>query len=163
MEDLAHLHAASGELGSRGLDVGHDQVQSLDGPDGAWSKPEPIVIEQADPGGVICTTRKPSPGSYRHPVEARLLQVERLRAIHIRDGHDHESSDQSTLSPLSCRVRPLTTPAHGELIGRSSVRGDAHDVALSVGEDAELRIGSMSSPVRRSRKGTGHGELEGRR
>jgi hypothetical protein len=62
MPDLAHVHPTFDELGRRGFDVGNDKMRLSVG---AWRRvriPVPMVIEQAEPGGVICTTRNPSPG-----------------------------------------------------------------------------------------------------
>jgi len=59
MEDLADVHPAPGQLGAGGLDVGDDQVQARTEP--GTSALRMSVIEQADPGGVSCTTRKSSP------------------------------------------------------------------------------------------------------
>jgi hypothetical protein len=59
VEDLADLDAALCQLGPGGVDVGDDQVQALDG--AGRSSFFITAIEQAEPGGVVWTTRKSSP------------------------------------------------------------------------------------------------------
>ena len=50
----------------------------------------PMAIEQAEPGGVSCTTRKSLAGAVVDVQgEAGLLDVERLGAVHVRDGDQH--------------------------------------------------------------------------
>ena len=48
-------------------------------------------MEQADPGGVNWTKRRPSrTGDVVIGVEADLVDVERLGAVHVGDRHGHE-------------------------------------------------------------------------
>ena len=49
------------------------------------------MIEHAEPGGVICTTRNSVTGAVVDVErEAALLGVERLGAVDVGDRHDHE-------------------------------------------------------------------------
>ena len=59
VEDLADVDAVLDELGAGGLDVGDDEVQTLDEPGAAAVMPVPKMIEHPEPGGVNCTIRKP--------------------------------------------------------------------------------------------------------
>jgi hypothetical protein len=60
--DAADLDAALGEFLSSGLDVGDGQVGGARRTGRCMVRPTPICTEQADPGGVSCTTRKPLVG-----------------------------------------------------------------------------------------------------
>jgi hypothetical protein len=53
--------------------------------------PVPMVIEFADPGGVICMTRNPSVGLVSTSrLKTELLRVEGLGAVHVPDRDQHE-------------------------------------------------------------------------
>jgi len=59
---VADAHAAAGERLADGLDVLDDELDALDEPGSPSGRPTPITTEQAEPGGVICTTRMASLG-----------------------------------------------------------------------------------------------------
>jgi hypothetical protein len=58
--NLAHVEAAAGEVGDRGVHVGDHELQAGGGAGRLSVSPLPITIEQAEPGGVSCTTRTSS-------------------------------------------------------------------------------------------------------
>ncbi len=58
--DFADLYAPLNELGTRRVDLGHDELQALHRSRGFVEIPFPYAIEQADPGGVSCTNRSSS-------------------------------------------------------------------------------------------------------
>ena len=70
-------------------------------PGAAPVMPFPMVIEHADPGGVICTTPEIV---VRRMVdveaEADLLRVERLCPIHVRDRDEHQLELEVHLAPF---------------------------------------------------------------
>ena len=57
VEHLAGLRVAGGQVGPGGVDVGGDQVQALHRARCGRGDPVPKMTEQAEPGGVSCTTR----------------------------------------------------------------------------------------------------------
>ena len=69
----------------------------------------PKPIEQADPGGVSCTTRTPSTGLDVHvDDEAELLGVERLGPVDVGDRDRHEFE-------LHVHVALLVVVLHGDM------------------------------------------------
>jgi len=61
MERLADVNATLNQLHTRCLDIGHDKMEALVGSRRDLRDARADVIEQAEPGGVSCTTRKASP------------------------------------------------------------------------------------------------------
>jgi len=60
--DGADLDATVGEFTTGRFDVGDGQVRARADPGAASVSPTPNWTEQAEPGGVSCTTRKPEAG-----------------------------------------------------------------------------------------------------
>ncbi|MER8957420.1 hypothetical protein NKI97_02650 [Mesorhizobium sp. M0296] len=55
--DIADLDTLSGQVPVSLIDIGHDELQALMDPGGLSTRPLPMAIEQAEPGGVNCTKR----------------------------------------------------------------------------------------------------------
>jgi hypothetical protein len=89
VEDLADVCPTLDQLGARGVDVGDDQVQALDGARRHVRAPHDgdrarragrCQLHHAEVAGAVVDVE----------VEARLLEVESLGAVHVRDGEDHQ-------------------------------------------------------------------------
>ncbi len=75
-------------------------------PGAASVMPVPMVIELADPGGVICTTRNPSVELVSTSRwKAELLRIEGLGAVYVRDRDQHELELQSITERPGLRTR----------------------------------------------------------
>ena len=60
-------------------------------PGSIWPIPVPMAIEQAEPGGVSCTTRNSGPIVVVDlEAEAHLVDVERLGAVDVADRDDDQ-------------------------------------------------------------------------
>ena len=62
MPDLTDLDPTFEQADPRGIEVRDDEIDVRTEPTGASVTPLPIWIEQLEPGGVSCTTRKVSFG-----------------------------------------------------------------------------------------------------
>ena len=104
--DLAGLDAAVEQVGTRGLGVGDDELEALNGARLVSRIPVPIAIEQPEPGGVGCTKRISSlTRVVVVVVEADLLDVEGLRAVHVRRrGRRPGSSSSPCVLPFGGRL-----------------------------------------------------------
>ena len=109
--DLGHLDAATLELGVGGVGAVDDDLDVLLGPPAQHSMPLTKQNEQADPGGVIWTKRRPaSSTTWSWSAASRRRPLERLRAVDVgerRWGWARSCSPWPVLSSSSRRGLPL--------------------------------------------------------
>src|SRR5579862_5416544 len=88
---VADAHAALGELGARGQDVGYHEVQALRGARGRRGDPG-AERYRAGRAGRVDLDDPPTLADRRidDQAEARLLEVELLRAVYVRDRDEHQ-------------------------------------------------------------------------
>jgi hypothetical protein len=115
VEHLPDVDPEADELGAGRLDVGHDELQTLNRARLGRRDPLPMMIEDSEPGGVNCTTRKSSPA----PVRARRIVslAERIA--------EHGSTWTSITVPGTSSTNPTSSEP---TLGRSP-RGHGQDAA----------------------------------